>query len=256
MVALPLAVRPAHQSGRGAAPRTAGKPASASPRTLAVPFTAGETLAYDISWASFLTAGTATLSVKERKPSSGSEAYYVVAEGRPTPLLAKLYDLYYKADSLLDVHTLVPQRASIYSEEGSRHRNRVTTFDQVKHRARYEVQTATLVTKDLSIAPFSQDALGAIYVLRAIALKPGDTFSIPVCDAGESYTVKVAVGGVETVKTGIGEVRAWRLTPTLPGSVAARQLAIWISDDARRLPVRMEAQVAVGLFELVLKSVR
>ena len=77
-----------------------------------VPFAAGEALVYDISWSTFLTAGTATVSVKEKKPSYGSTAYYIVAEGRPTPLLSKLYSLYYKADTLLDVYTLLPQRGS------------------------------------------------------------------------------------------------------------------------------------------------
>ena len=87
-------------------------------RELAVPFAAGESLTYDISWSTFLTAGSATVSVKEKKPSYGSTAYYIVAEGRPTTMVSKLYTLYYKADTLLDVFTLLPQRGSVYSEEG------------------------------------------------------------------------------------------------------------------------------------------
>ena len=241
---------PAKPAAKSAAPKAA--PAKRTAR--AVPFSVGETLTYDISWSSYLTAGTATMTVKERKASYGSDAYYIVAEGRPTPLLSKLYDLYYKADTLLDVYTLLPQRGSIYSEEGRRHRMKVTMFDQAKRMASYEVQTRTVVKKDLAIAPYSQDALGAVYVLRAIALKRGDKFSIPVCDAGQSYKAHISVGGVEAVKTGIGEVRAWRVTPTLPGSDQARRLTVWLSDDARKLPVRMQAQLAVGSFDLTLTS--
>jgi hypothetical protein len=110
------------------------------------------------------------------------------------------------------------------------------------------------VKQDVPIAPYSQDALGAVYVLRAIPLKPGDRFSIPVCDGGAAYKVQVAVGQIETVKTGIGEIRAWRVTPTLPSAQQARRLTLWISDDARKLPVRMQAQLAVGSFDLTLKS--
>jgi len=238
------------------------KPAAATPAPPAkrtaqpVPFAAGETLTYDVSWSSYVTAGGATLTVKEKKPSYGSDAYYIVAEGRPTPLLSKLYDLYYKADTLLDVYSLLPQRASLYSEEGKRHRMKVTMFDQAKKKAQYEVQTRTVVKKDLPIPSYSQDALGALYVLRAIALKPGDKFSIPICDAGQTYNVQMNVGTVETVKTGIGDVRAWRITPVLPANNAggARRLTLWVSDDARKLPVRMQAQLAVGSFELTLKS--
>src|SRR3954452_13069000 len=80
-----------------------------------VPFTVGETLEYDVGWSSYLTAGSATLSVREKKPSFGSTAYYVVAEGRATGVVAALYHAYYKADTLLDVYSLLPQRGSIYA---------------------------------------------------------------------------------------------------------------------------------------------
>jgi hypothetical protein len=232
-------------------------PGPAAPKKVqAVPFTVGESITYDVSWSSYLTAGTATMTVKERKPSYGSDAYYIVAEGRPTSLLANLYDMYYKVDSLLDVHTLLPQRASIFSHEGRRQRNKITTFDHKARKAQYEIHTSTVVKKELAISPHAQDVLGALYVVRAIPFKAGETFSVPICDAGERYTVQVSVGAVETIKTGIGEVRAHKLTPTLPGghAASARRLTVWLSEDVRRLPVRMQAQLAVGTFDLTLKS--
>ncbi len=245
-VVLALTSVAAAQRGRAAAPKKAQ----------AVPFAPGETLTYDVSWSSYVTAGSATLKVMERKPSYGSDAYYIVAEGRPTPLLSKLYELYYKADTLLDVYSLLPQRGSVYSEEGKRHRMKVTMFDQATKKASYEVQTRTVVKKDLAIPSYTQDALSAIYVLRAIALKQGDKFVMPVCDGGETYKVQIQIGGVEPVKTGMGEVRAWKITPALPSGSAggARRLTLWLSDDARRLPVRLQAQLAVGSFDLTLKT--
>jgi len=66
--------------------------------------------------------GTVTMDVRSKQPSFDSVAYYVVAEGRPTALVASLYTLYYKADTLLDVYTLLPQRGSLYSQEGTRRR--------------------------------------------------------------------------------------------------------------------------------------
>src|SRR6185295_10975987 len=81
----------------------ASPPAPRAPRVeRAVPFHVGETLTYDVSWSAYVTAGTAVATVKEKKPSFNSTAYYIVAEGRPTPLVAKLYSLYYKLDTLLD----------------------------------------------------------------------------------------------------------------------------------------------------------
>ncbi len=248
----------AQRRGQGAPQKPTQKaPAAPARRERPVPFAVGEKLTFDVSWSSYVTAGSATMTVQEKKPSYNSVAYYIYAEGGPGPLLARLYDLYYKADTLLDAYSLLPQRGSVFSKEGKRQRMKITLFDHKANTATYEVQTRTNVKKDLRIPVYSQDPLGAIYVLRALALKAGDRFSVPICDAGETYKVDVAVAAPEPVKSGIGEMRAWKITPTLPKeqSSGARRLTLWLSDDARRLPVKMQAQLAVGTFDLTLRSV-
>jgi len=224
-----------------------------------VPFHVGETLTYDVSWSSYLTAGTAVATVKEKKPSLNSTAYYIVAEGRPTPLVAKLYTLYYKLDTLIDSYTLLPQRGSVYSEEGSRHRFRTTRFDRSAKRAFFEYQTATTIKTDFPVSPVAQDALSSLYVLRAIPFKAGDHMTMPVCDNGINYKVVVDVSAPERVKTPMGEMGAWKVRPTVfddKNRPVGRNMAIWLSDDARRLPVKFQAELAVGTFNLVLREAR
>lgn len=235
------------------------RPAAAARSERPVPFRVGETLTYDVSWSSYVTAGTATVTVREKRPSYGSSAYHIVAEGRPTPLLSKLYTLYYKADTLLDAYSLLPQRGSIYSEEGSDRRTKTVSFNQGARTAVYEVQTATHVRRELTLPPYSQDALSAIYVLRALPLKPGASIAMPVSDSGRIYKVQLSVGSPEAVKSGLGTVSAWRVTPTVldeKGKPNGRAMALWISDDARKLPVKLQAELAVGSFQLVLREVR
>jgi hypothetical protein len=252
-VGLPLAAQ-AHgtQTSKAAPAKSAGS--NVPKKEMAVPFKAGETLDYDVGWSSFVTAGTAEIVVKERKPSYNSTAYYIVAEGRPTPIVAKLYTLYYKADTLLDVFSLLPQRGSLYSEEGKRHRMKTTTFDQAAKKATFQIETRTVAKKDLAIPGFTQDALSAIYVLRSIPFKTGDKFNMPITDNGQIYKVQMQVGAVEPVKTGIGTVNGLKITPVItgPDKDAPKGLALWISDDARRLPLRMEAQLVVGKFVVTL----
>src|SRR5262245_20180308 len=88
---------------------------AAAPREASVPFKVGETLSYDVSWSAVLVAGNATARVVENK----GDAYALVVEGRPVPMLARLYNLYYRMESLLDSGTLLSQRGVLYSEEGS-----------------------------------------------------------------------------------------------------------------------------------------
>ena len=234
--------------------------AAAPPRTeRPVPFKVGETLTYDVSWSSYLTAGTAVTTVKEKKASFNSTAYYIVAEGRPTPLLSKLYSLYYKMDTLVDSHSLLPQRGSVYSEEGKRHRFRTTTFDRKANKVLFEYQANTTVKDSFSTSPVTQDALSAIYVLRAVPFKSGDRMTMPVSDSGINYKGQFDIGALERVKTGLGELSAWRIRLTLfddKNRTVGRNMALWISDDARRLPVKLQAELTVGSFNLILRDAR
>jgi hypothetical protein len=224
-----------------------------------VPFKVGETLTYDVSWSSYLTAGTAVTTVKEKKPSFNSTAYYIVAEGRPTPLLSKLYSLYYKMDTLVDSHTLLPQRGSVYSEEGKRHRFRTTTFDRKANKVLFEYQSDTTVKDSFATSPVTQDALSAIYVLRAVPFKTGDRMTMPVSDGGINYKGQFEIGALERVKTGIGDVGAWRIRLTLyddKNRAVGRNMMLWIADDPRRLPVKLQAELTVGSFNLILRDAR
>jgi hypothetical protein len=232
-----------------------------APRTeRAVPFAAGEVLEYDVAWENFLTAGSATIGVREKKPSYGSVAYYIVAEGQPTPLLARLYPLYYKADTLIDVYSLLPQRGSIFSREGSRTKLKVLQFDQAANKARYEVQTATTVVTPLTVPSRTQDALSALFAMRSLAFRPNTRTSMPVADAGEVYTLDLIVAGHEPVRTRSATMNAWRIGVTVldaTGAIATdRRFTIWFSDDARHVPVKLSAQLAVGTFNLVLRDSR
>ncbi len=255
LVSLPLSAQ--RQSRRPPSP----SPAVPQPARVErpVPFAVGETLAYDVSWSTYLTAGTALMKVNEKKASYNSTAYYIVAEGRPTPLVAKLYTLYYKLDTLLDVYTLLPQRGSIYSEEGSRHRFRTTVFDRAAKKASFEYRTTSTVKAEFEVPPFVQDALSAVYVLRAIPFKAGDRITLPVSDDGSNYQVRVEVSGPERVKTPFAETGAWKLRLTITDSKnqqVGKNLSIWLSDDERRRPMKLEAELAVGSFVLSLRDAR
>ena len=224
-----------------------------------VPFAMGETLRYDVSWASFLTAGTVTTTVREKRPSFNSTAYYIVAEGRPTALLAKLYAVYYKIDTLLDSVTLLPQRGSVYSEEGTRHRFKVTQFDRGTNKVRFERTSETTVNSDLGVPALTQDALSAIYVLRTMTLRAGGKVTMPVTDDGINYQVRFEAGAAEKVRTPIGEFTAVKVSLSVfdnRNQPVGKNIAIWMSADARRLPVKLAADLPVGNFELLLREAK
>ena len=66
-------------------------------------------------------------------------------------------------DTLLDSFTLLPQRGSVYSEEGQRHRFKVTQFDRSANTVRFESKSDTTVKREFAVPALTQDALSAIY---------------------------------------------------------------------------------------------
>ena len=252
---VPAASQPPSQPPRP--PTSTGR--TQTPPEPAVPFTVGETLAYDVSWSSFLVAGTATTTIKEKRPSYDSIAYYVVAEGRPLPMLARLYNLYYKMDTLVDSRTLLSQRGSLYAEEGADHRLATTRFDRAARRAFFEVQSEQAAKSDYAVPPGTQDGLAVLYALRTRAFKAGDRVATPVADGGSLYTVSAEIAAPETVRVPLGEFSAWNLKVSIAdgqGQAAWKNVAIWISNDARRLPVKMQAELSIGHFVLALREAR
>jgi hypothetical protein len=219
-----------------------------------VPFKVGEVLTYDISWSSYLTAGSATMSVTGRKPAGGGAAYDLVAEGRPVSLLDRLYHVYYKAESLLDTRVLQPALATVYSDERGRTKLRTTKFTG---RTSIDFQPHAQANHETHrIPPQAQDPLSAIYAIRARPLQSGHGFTIPIVDGATTYNAKWQIAGPESVKTPMGTFPAWRLTPTLTTSdgksLANYRVVLWISNDARRLPLKLEAGFSVGNFVLTL----
>lgn len=236
------------------------KKAARAPRVeKPVPFRPGEVLTYDVSYSGAVSAGEATITVRDKRPSYSSTAYYVVAEAKPTGLLARLYTLYYKADTLVDAFTLLPQRGSLFSQEGKRSRLKTTQFNQPSGTANYEIKTATLVQQPVKIQPSTHDALSALIALRTTTLQAGSRITLPLSDSGRQYKVLCTVEERETVKTSALTAPAWRLGVKIVddrGQSPGRGLYIWVSDDARRVPMKVKAELAVGSFVLELTQIK
>lgn len=223
----------------------------------AVPFKVGEVLSYDISWSTTVTAGTATMAVKERRASGSSAAYYLVTEGRPTTLLDKLYHLYYKVETMLDTKTLQPSMSKVFSDEKGRTKLRSMTFTG---RTTYEFSPKTNAPFEKRTMPaLALDPLSAVYVIRAIPLRAGQSFVMPIVDGSDVYNARWQVAGPEAVTTPAGAFSAWRLTPALSDlqgkAVTKNKVTLWLSNDARKLPLKLQAGLPVGNFVLTLTKI-
>src|SRR6187200_3376503 len=157
-------------------------------RDAAVPFKVGERLTYDVTWSTFLVAGAAYATVAARVDGTGGPAYHIIADGRPIPLLQRLYNVYYKMESML-------------SEEKAGRRLAATRFDRARQKAQFELDDAgTPLKNEFDVPAQVQDGLAAVYVLRAMNFKAGDRVSLPVTDDGNVYTVQADPVALEQVR--------------------------------------------------------
>ncbi len=226
-----------------------------------MPFHVGELLTYDVSYSEVVsvTAATATLAVKERRPVNGGSAYYMMAEAKPGSMLSAVYPLYYKLDTLLNAATMQPIQASTFSSEKGRTRSQTTAFTSPTT-IDYQIKTATLVEEKKTVAPHTLDPLALIYVMRMLPLSMTmNVPPIPMTEGGDSYKFVIKVAAREDVKTGAGTFPAWRITTTILDAkgqrVNDRKLTLWVSDDARRLPLKFDAEMSIGKFVLSLNRI-
>jgi hypothetical protein len=80
-----------------------------------------------------------------------------------------------------------------------------------------------------------------------------------VVDDSDVFTVRWQFASREAVTTPLGTRPAWRLVPTITDTqgkpVSTYRITLWLSDDARRIPLKIEAALPVGRFTLALTRI-
>ena len=101
----------------------------------------------------------------------------------------------------------------------------------------------------IHIPPFVQDALSALYFVRTQPLHVGDTFRIPHFDNGNLYDLAVIVHKKEKIKVPAGTFQTILVEPLMASEGIFKRkgkLNIWMTDDERRIPVKMTSKIAIG----------
>jgi archaellum component FlaG (FlaF/FlaG flagellin family) len=97
-----------------------------------------------------------------------------------------------------------------------------------------------------------QDVLSAIYYARNIDFNkynPGDKIPFSMFLDNETYDLYIRYIGKETIKTKYGKFKAIKYKPLLiKGTIfeGGEKMMVWVSDDANRIPVRVESPISVG----------
>lgn len=149
------------------------------------------------------------------------------------------------------------------AREGKKHRETRVTFSSGKaNRVERDLERngETIGTNEVATPACVHDVLGALEKLRrTVTAPPGGVLTLPISDGKRSAGVEIHVQDKETVRTKAGVFQAVRYEAMLFNGVIFRRKArlfVWLTDDARRLPVQIRVQMPFYLGTVTLQLER
>jgi hypothetical protein len=219
------------------------------------PFAVGEAATYQVHWTSGpmnLSAGEAVVSVTA---PHGSEAFRFVVSATTAPWVSRFFE----ADANLETTVsgrLLPLRNRQTVTDGKRRVERELEFD-ARDRLVRMTSGGTAVT--LPLAEDARDPISALFYVRTLPFQAGAHVRLPLSDNGRPSRLDVTVIGQETIVLDGRPRSAWKLEPRLSERVERQDplsMVAWVSDDARRVPLRVEVSAGFGSVRLDLASYR
>ncbi len=236
------------------APLRADPPAPMPPAPVdfkTVPWTDGEALTYLVSWNGFDAAQGIFTAHKK-----GAHWEFNLALAS----LGLVNDFYPFTGTFWCIQAPSPWRSTEYGEyrfEPKKTIKERTRIDYAQHLGTRE-RWIEGKTKTFPIAEDSVDDIGTmLYHLRAIAWKPGDRHVLHVYESDSEKEALAECQARETRAFGSWPSQPLLRIQVLPGKGTHHRggLMLWLTDDARRLPVHADLSFRYGTFSIDLTKV-
>jgi hypothetical protein len=217
-----------------------------------VPWKIGEYFQFSIDW-NGLNGGSSLMQVQNLTRVDGRRAYRIVMKAESNSFVSKFYKVRDRAESFIDAESLYARRFVKRLREGGYEKDIDVRFDQEARKAKY----ADGETYD--VPPGVHDVLSAFYYVRTVPLPTGATLSIPTHDNKKSYEMVVKVHRRERVEVPAGKFDCVVVEPMLKSEGVFKSkgsILVWLSDDARRIPVLVKSKIPVGSVSVSLTDMR
>lgn len=229
------------------------------------PFSAGEKLTYEgkiNKFAASFTIGDLTLEVTEQ--TEERIRFKIDARSRGTMVKLFRYSFEQQIDTIADSKDLHTNSDSKHDVQKQKVRDSIARFDYDRKMVTWvetdpnePTKPPRTIASDLE-GP-THNIVSGIYFLRTLPFAMGYSTTVNVSDSGLAYKIPLRVTAREKQKTVLGEVWCWRVEPELFGVgrffEQKGKMEIWVTDDARRIPVRARVNAEVGKADIRLKEV-
>ena len=210
-------------------------------------FQAGEVLTYKVFYNAgplYVAAGEATFNINLEKLIT-KPVYHIVGDGKTYSFYDNFFKVRDKYETFIDTASLQPLKFIRNVYEGGYKKYENVTFNQTAN---------TAVTNEgvFKVPNCVQDVVSAIYYSRNIDFnkyKKDDKIPFDMFLDNETYNLYLRYLGKETIKTKYGKFNAIKFKPLLiKGTIfeGGEKMTVWVSDDANRIPLRIESPISVG----------
>ncbi|MEE9189840.1 MAG: DUF3108 domain-containing protein [Candidatus Neomarinimicrobiota bacterium] len=209
----------------------------------------GEKLQYNAQFNIF-PAGKATLSVIGVEEVNGAPAYHVQFSAKTGSFADRLYKVRDQIDTWLDLNNLITHRQVKSIREGD-YRKQLTS------NIFYTDGIAITNNDTIEISRDVRDPYSLFYYLRTIPLQVGDTFEFTAFDRNKLTDFQIKVDKKENVVVPAGTFTCLVIKPYRDGQTLFKNqgdMKIWFSDDAKKIPVKIQIKLKFGSMLLQLKS--
>jgi hypothetical protein len=208
-----------------------------------MPFRAGETLNYRVSWAAFSNAASVELSVPERRALFTWQTWHFRAVAHTLSPVATLFPVDDQFDSYTDSASLESRQFESHLQEFGK------TTDEVQHLVPTGQQSkapAPIVV----VLPGTRDALGELYTLRSVQWEHVPELRINVYDGHDIFEMRAKRDAAsEPVTVPAGAFTASRISISVfqhEKEVSAIHIGVWLANDPARTPVVIQATLPFG----------
>jgi hypothetical protein len=207
-----------------------------------LPFKVGEQLNYQIYLGSGTTpVGTASFQIRGRQRYFDRDGLFLSVRAQTTGAAARLFTADDQISTYIDPRTLLPFRCEMILKEGSRRVNQTLTVNQDHGTATTDKGTR------IEIPVGTHDYISFFYAVRTFALLPPKRNAVSMLVENKPKTIIITSLKRETIRLGSEQVPAIAVSITSDDPQADKfLLRAWISDDLRRLPLRLTAQTEIG----------
>jgi len=201
-----------------------------------------EVLSYDIYWLGVY-AGKAVLEAE-----NNNGIFKITSTVRSAPVISAFYKVEDQAECI--VTNGLPFKLRLKLQEGNHATDKETVFDTVNRKVTF-INYLKGKKKEYAIPEGTfWDVLSGFYYLRSQILLAGRTTYVNIFDSDKFFRAEVGVLRKETVKVpGMGEISAMVIKPELKSEGLFKKtgdILIWLTDDERKVPLRVETKIPVG----------